>query len=723
MTRIYADRVKETTTTTGTGTLVLGGAVTGYRTFLSAVGEGNTCTYAIDTDSGSEWETGIGTVSGTTLARTIVLASSNSGSLVSFSTGTKNVFLTLSGAKVVDIDTSVGSFNTRTGAVSLTSSDVTTALTYTPYNATNPSGYITGITGTNVTTALGYTPYDAANPTGYITSSGTAANISGTYAGSLTSSQVTTALTYTPYDAANPSGYTSNTGTVTSVSVTTANGVSGSVATATSTPAITLTLGAITPSSIVASGTITGSNISGTNTGDQINISGNAATVTTNANLTGDVTSVGNATTLGTVVATKGGTAQTTYTTGDILYASATNTLSKLAIGSTNNVLTVTGGVPVWSAPSGGASYMLQPVRLATTTSGTMATSFANGSVVDGVALVTGDRILIKNQASVDNGIYTVNASGAPTRAADFTTGAATLTGGVEVYVLTGNVNVQTSWTCINATTIIIGSSVPSFQPTSQPGMVLVTASGSGYNLTNTGTVSVTIGASSSNNGGSQATLIGYNTSTASNYATAIGCRSTASVSGTAIGEAANAFTSGVAIGTIANANGSWSGVTIGALSSLDFNGQINICNGQFAAARDIATGSFPMWMTTTNATATELGTAVSGATTTPTGVIVLANNSSYIFSCDIVARVSTAGTDYSMWNLTFACTRGAAAVNTSIVGTPVLTLIGQSGGASAWTAGVTADTTNGRPAIKVTGAAATTIRWVSNTRMTKVSG
>lgn len=92
------------------------------------------------------------------------------------------------------------------------------------------------------------------------------------------------------------SGGGGGSGTVTSVSVTTANGVSGSVATATTTPAITLALGAITPSSVAASGTITGSNLSGTNTGNQTNITGNAATVTTNANLTGTITSVGNTT-------------------------------------------------------------------------------------------------------------------------------------------------------------------------------------------------------------------------------------------------------------------------------------------------------------------------------------------------------------------------------------------------------------------------------------------
>lgn len=69
-------------------------------------------------------------------------------------------------------------------------------------------------------------------------------------------------------------------GTVTSVSVTTANGVSGTVANATTTPAITLSLGAITPTSVAASGNVTGANLSGTNTGDQTNITGNAATAT-----------------------------------------------------------------------------------------------------------------------------------------------------------------------------------------------------------------------------------------------------------------------------------------------------------------------------------------------------------------------------------------------------------------------------------------------------------
>ena len=89
------DRVQETTTTSGTGTVSLLGAVTGYRSFALTVGNGNQCYYVICDQSGSNWECGIGTYtsSGSTLSRTTVLASSNSGSLVSFGTNTKNVFV------------------------------------------------------------------------------------------------------------------------------------------------------------------------------------------------------------------------------------------------------------------------------------------------------------------------------------------------------------------------------------------------------------------------------------------------------------------------------------------------------------------------------------------------------------------------------------------------------------------------------------------------------
>jgi hypothetical protein len=95
MALVVADRVKETTTTTGTGTVTLLGATTGFQSF-SVIGNGNSTYYSITGQGTSEWEVGIGayTASGTTLSRTTVLSSSNAGSLVNFSAGIKDVFCT-----------------------------------------------------------------------------------------------------------------------------------------------------------------------------------------------------------------------------------------------------------------------------------------------------------------------------------------------------------------------------------------------------------------------------------------------------------------------------------------------------------------------------------------------------------------------------------------------------------------------------------------------------
>lgn len=92
---VVADRVQETTTTTGSGTVTLAGAATGFQSF-SAIGDGNSTFYCIADQSGSNWEVGVGTytASGTTLSRDTVISSSNSGNLVTFGAGVKNVFVT-----------------------------------------------------------------------------------------------------------------------------------------------------------------------------------------------------------------------------------------------------------------------------------------------------------------------------------------------------------------------------------------------------------------------------------------------------------------------------------------------------------------------------------------------------------------------------------------------------------------------------------------------------
>lgn len=107
MALVLADRVNETTTTAGTGTVTLAGAVSGYQSF-SVIGNANTTYYTIAHQTASEWEVGIGTYtsSGTTLSRDTVLASSNSNNLVVFSAGTKNVFCDYPAGKAVYEDAS-----------------------------------------------------------------------------------------------------------------------------------------------------------------------------------------------------------------------------------------------------------------------------------------------------------------------------------------------------------------------------------------------------------------------------------------------------------------------------------------------------------------------------------------------------------------------------------------------------------------------------------------
>ena len=96
MALVIADRVKDSTISIGTGTITLSGtAPTGFQNF-SVIGDTNTTYYCIAGQGTAEWEVGVGTytTSGTTLARTTVLSSSNAGAAVNFSAGTKDVFVT-----------------------------------------------------------------------------------------------------------------------------------------------------------------------------------------------------------------------------------------------------------------------------------------------------------------------------------------------------------------------------------------------------------------------------------------------------------------------------------------------------------------------------------------------------------------------------------------------------------------------------------------------------
>jgi hypothetical protein len=157
MALVVKDRVQETSTTTGTGTFTLAGAVSGFQSF-SVIGNANTTYYAIV--GGAEWEVGLGTYtsSGTTLARNTILESSNGGTAVNFSAGTKNVFVTYPAEEAVYQDASGDAYAPQFAASNgLFANAKTVSINYTiptNYNASS-TGPVTLGSGISVTVPSG----------------------------------------------------------------------------------------------------------------------------------------------------------------------------------------------------------------------------------------------------------------------------------------------------------------------------------------------------------------------------------------------------------------------------------------------------------------------------------------------------------------------------------------------------------------------------------------
>ena len=300
-------------------------------------------------------------------------------------------------------------------------------------------------------------------------------------------------------------------GTVTSVSVVTANGVSGSVATSTTTPAITLSLGAVTPTSVAASGTVTGSNLSGTNTGDQTSVSGNAGTATAlqtartingvSFDGTGNITVASAAGTLTgttlnstvvsssltgvgtitsgtwgatTIAVNKGGTGQTSYIDGQLLIGNSTgNTLTKA---------TITAGTGI-SITNGNGSITIDATGSGAPTDATYITQTANSALSNEQALGSLTTGILKNTTTT--GVLSIATAGTDYGTPSVTTlsslaGVGTITSGVwngtAIDVARGGTGLAT----LTANGVILGNGISS--PT------FVTPGTSGNVLTSNGT-------------------------------------------------------------------------------------------------------------------------------------------------------------------------------------------------------------------------------------------
>jgi hypothetical protein len=374
MALVLADRVQETTTSTGTGPVTLAGAVTGYQTF-AVIGNGNTTYYTIADQGGANWEVGIGTYSttGPTLTRTTVLSSSNSGSLVNFTAGTKTVFVTYPSSTAIYEDASgnvsalgtitSGTWNASTIGVAYGGTGVTTSSGPNSVVLRDADGNIAGVNNVEV----GFTATTASGGVTLLTAAST---------------QIQALVGSTNHTFRLPDATTLHVG----VFYTLSNASSGVLTIQDKAGAVIETIGSGGAAQALCTSIAT---VAGT-WGFRVFAASNVTWGNANLDYNGTITSaVWNGTTIasgyggtglttfsaannalystsssalaaGTLPIAAGGTSATTATaafnvlnpmttTGDIIYEASPTTAARLPIGSTGQILTVAGGIPSWA--------------------------------------------------------------------------------------------------------------------------------------------------------------------------------------------------------------------------------------------------------------------------------------------------------------------------------------------------------------------------------------
>ena len=474
------DRVQQTGTANTTVSFTLSGSVTGYQSF-SVVGNGNT-TYYGATDTSGNWEVGIGTYSttGPTLTRTTILASSNSGSAVTFS-GTVTVFVTYPSERSVNLDASnnvsalgtisSGTWNGSTIPVAYGGTGVTTSsgANSVMLRDANQNVSINRLNQSSTTTT-------AAGTTTTLTAASTFSQIlNGTGGQTFKLPDATTLTNTTTFEFNNNA-----TGTLTIV-----DNASGAVGTVTSGGAAAIAL--------LSNGTVAGtwdvhayipeSVTWGTNAlalGSTVITGGtwNGGTIPTGYGGTGLTTfsaannalysTSSSALAAGTLPIAAGGTAGTTAasafnnlnpmtTTGDIIYEASASTAARLPIGTSGQVLTVSGGIPAWAAAPGSSTLNIQDFTATsgqtsftlTYTVGLVEGVYRNGiklgtadyaatsgtAIVLGTGAITGDlvQVVYFTAVAVTNVVNTFSAGTTGFTPSTATTGAVTLAGTLNI--------------------------------------------------------------------------------------------------------------------------------------------------------------------------------------------------------------------------------------------------------------------------------------------------